>query len=121
MIANKISISDYVSALELSMPTARCLEVANIILITDLVQRSELEILRIPNFDQKSLNDLREILANMGLSFGMSGSDIKLALNKERAQRIESLIAKHKECNIRCQTLEKRVKELIDAYCADIL
>lgn len=38
--------------------------------------------LHIPNFDRKSLNELREILENMELSFGMNGADIKLALNK---------------------------------------
>lgn len=42
----------------------------------------EQEMLHIPNFDRKSLNELREILENMELSFGMNGADIKLALNK---------------------------------------
>ncbi len=121
MTEDKISICDRVRELEISMRTARCLEGANITLITDLVQRSEQEMLRMPNFGRKSLNELREVLANMGLSFGMSISDIKLVLSRERTQHIERLITEHKECKLRCLAIEKKVNELIDSYCAEIL
>ena len=117
MIQNKISICDHVSELYLSMSTAHCLKLANITLIADLVQYSEQEMLRILNFGRKSLNELKEVLVNMGLSFGMNIKDIKLALSKEQTQRIEKLIAEHKECKLRCQTIEKRVNELLDSQC----
>jgi DNA-directed RNA polymerase subunit alpha len=48
-----------------------CLKNANIQTIGELVQKTEAEMLRTKNFGRKSLNEIKEILANMGLSLGM--------------------------------------------------
>jgi len=61
-----------VDELELSVRSANCLKNDNIIYIGDLVQKSEQEMLRTPNFGRKSLNEIKEVLANMGLSLGMN-------------------------------------------------
>ena len=60
-----------VDELELSVRSANCLKHANIKLIGELVQKTESEILATKNFGRKSLNEIKEILAEMGLSFGM--------------------------------------------------
>ena len=60
-----------VDELELSVRSANCLKHANIKLIGDLVQRTEAEILATKNFGRKSLNEIKEILTEMGLSLGM--------------------------------------------------
>jgi len=60
-----------VEELELSVRSANCLKNANIHLIGDLVQRSEAEMLKTQNFGRKSLNEIKDILAEMGLSLGM--------------------------------------------------
>jgi DNA-directed RNA polymerase subunit alpha len=60
-----------VDELELSVRSANCLKNENIIYIGDLVQKSEHEMLRTPNFGRKSLNEIREVLETMGLTLGM--------------------------------------------------
>ena len=60
-----------VDELELSVRSANCLKHANIKLIGDLVQKTEAEILATKNFGRKSLNEIKEILSEMGLSLGM--------------------------------------------------
>jgi DNA-directed RNA polymerase subunit alpha len=60
-----------VDELELSVRSANCLQQANIKTIGDLVQRSEGEMLKTKNFGRKSLKEIKEILAEMGLSLGM--------------------------------------------------
>ena len=60
-----------VDELELSVRSANCLKHANIKLIGDLVQKTEAEILATKNFGRKSLNEIKEILAEMGLGLGM--------------------------------------------------
>ena len=60
-----------IDQLELSVRSANCLRNDNIIYIGDLVQRSEAEMLRTPNFGRKSLNEIKEVLAQMGLHLGM--------------------------------------------------
>lgn len=60
-----------VDELELSVRSANCLKNADIRLIGDLVQRTEGEMLRTKNFGRKSLNEIKEILVQMGLHFGM--------------------------------------------------
>jgi DNA-directed RNA polymerase subunit alpha len=60
-----------VEELELSVRSYNCLKNANIQTIGDLVQKSEAEMLRTKNFGRKSLNEIREILGNLNLSFGM--------------------------------------------------
>ncbi len=61
-----------VEELELSVRSANCLKNDNIIYIGDLVQKSEQEMLRTPNFGRKSLNEIKEVLGTMGLSLGMT-------------------------------------------------
>ena len=60
-----------VDELELSVRSANCLKNDNIIYIGDLVQKSEDEMLRTPNFGRKSLNEIKEVLASRGLTLGM--------------------------------------------------
>ncbi len=60
-----------VEELELSVRSANCLKNDNIIYIGDLVQKSESEMLRTPNFGRKSLNEIKEVLTQMGLHLGM--------------------------------------------------
>jgi len=60
-----------VEELELSVRSANCLKNDNIIYIGDLVQKSESEMLRTPNFGRKSLNEIKEVLTMMGLHLGM--------------------------------------------------
>ncbi|MDH5567283.1 MAG: DNA-directed RNA polymerase subunit alpha, partial [Myxococcales bacterium] len=59
-----------VDELELSVRSANCLQNANIRLIGELVQRSEAEMLKTKNFGRKSLNEIKEVLASMGLELG---------------------------------------------------
>ena len=60
-----------VDELELSVRSANCLKNDNIVYIGDLVQKTEAEMLRTPNFGRKSLNEIKEVLATMGLHLGM--------------------------------------------------
>jgi DNA-directed RNA polymerase subunit alpha len=60
-----------VEELELSVRSANCLQNANIHLIGELVQKTEAEMLKTKNFGRKSLKEIKEILADMGLSLGM--------------------------------------------------
>jgi DNA-directed RNA polymerase subunit alpha len=82
----------HVDDLELSVRSANCLKNAGINLIGELVQKTEAEMLKTKNFGRKSLNEIKEILAEMGLSFGM-----KLDFppwNKEENKGSESIDAK---------------------------
>jgi DNA-directed RNA polymerase subunit alpha len=60
-----------VDELELSVRSYNCLKNANIRTIGDLVARSEAEMLKTKNFGRKSLNEIKDILSEMGLSLGM--------------------------------------------------
>ncbi|MBW1981101.1 MAG: DNA-directed RNA polymerase subunit alpha [Deltaproteobacteria bacterium] len=60
-----------VEELELSVRSANCLKNANIRYIGELVQKTEAEMLKTKNFGRKSLNEIKEILTEMGLSLGM--------------------------------------------------
>jgi DNA-directed RNA polymerase subunit alpha len=60
-----------VDELELSVRSANCLKNDNIIYIGDLIQKTESEMLKTPNFGRKSLNEIKEVLTNMGLHLGM--------------------------------------------------
>ena len=64
-----------VDELELSVRSANCLKNDNIVYIGDLIQKSEGEMLRTPNFGRKSLNEIKEVLASMGLHLGMEVPD----------------------------------------------
>jgi DNA-directed RNA polymerase subunit alpha len=60
-----------VDELELSVRSANCLQNANIKTIGDLVQRTEADMLKTKNFGRKSLKEIKDTLAEMGLSLGM--------------------------------------------------
>ena len=64
-----------VDELELSVRSANCLKNDNIIYIGDLVQKTEAEMLRTPNFGRKSLNEIKEVLTQMDLQLGIEVSD----------------------------------------------
>ncbi|HEY7402024.1 MAG TPA: DNA-directed RNA polymerase subunit alpha C-terminal domain-containing protein, partial [Candidatus Angelobacter sp.] len=64
-----------VEELELSVRSYNCLKNANIRTIGELVQKTEAEMLKTKNFGRKSLNEIKEILASMGLSLGMKIDD----------------------------------------------
>jgi DNA-directed RNA polymerase subunit alpha len=64
-----------VDELELSVRSANCLKNDNIVYIGDLIQKTEAEMLRTPNFGRKSLNEIKEVLAAMGLHLGMEVPD----------------------------------------------
>ncbi len=65
------NLSKSIEELELSVRSYNCLKNANIQTIGELVTRTEAEMLKTKNFGRKSLNEIKEILADMGLSFGM--------------------------------------------------
>ena len=76
-----------VNELELSVRSANCLKNANIKNISDLVQKSEGEMLKTKNFGRKSLNEIKEILTEMGLSFGMKIDNEKLKAYEKSLQK----------------------------------
>ena len=78
-----------VDELELSVRSANCLKNDNIVYIGDLVQRSEPEMLRTPNFGRKSLNEIREVLKIMGLELGMDVDNWPPENIEELVKRIE--------------------------------
>jgi DNA-directed RNA polymerase subunit alpha len=61
-----------VDDLELTVRSANCLKAENIFYIGDLIQRTEIELLKTPNLGRKSLNEIKEVLASRGLTLGMS-------------------------------------------------
>ncbi len=76
-----------VDELELSVRSANCLQNANIKFIGELVQKSENDMLKTKNFGRKSLNEIKEILAEMGLSLGMKLDDQALRELESRKTR----------------------------------
>ena len=78
-----------VDELELSVRSANCLKNDNIVYIGDLVQKTEAEMLRTPNFGRKSLNEIKEVLANMGLHLGMEITGWPPENIEELAKRFE--------------------------------
>ncbi|MFZ5875109.1 MAG: DNA-directed RNA polymerase subunit alpha [Nitrospirota bacterium] len=75
-----------VNELELSVRAANCLKNANIKTIADLVQKTEHEMLKTKNFGRKSLNEIKDLLHDMGLSFGMNIKDLLPAEEGEEAE-----------------------------------
>lgn len=73
-----------VSELELSVRSANCLKNAEISLIGELVQKTEAEMLKTKNFGRKSLNEIKSILTDMGLSLGMKLNDFSIP-SKDKA------------------------------------
>lgn len=76
-----------VEELELSVRSANCLQNANIILIGELVQRTETEMLKTKNFGRKSLKEIKEILSEMGLSLGVRVDNWPQMLERWKAQQ----------------------------------
>lgn len=72
-----------VGELELSVRAANCLKNDNIVYIGDLIQKTEEEILRIPNFGRKPLNEIKKVLSGMGFHLGMDVEDWPLENIKE--------------------------------------
>jgi DNA-directed RNA polymerase subunit alpha len=79
-----------VEELELSVRSANCLQNANITLIGELVQRTEQDMLKTKNFGRKSLKEIKEILANMGLSLGMKIDNWPQLLERWKAQQAQA-------------------------------
>jgi len=78
-----------VDELELSVRSANCLKNDNIVYIGDLVQKSESDMLRTPNFGRKSLNEIKEVLVQMGLHLGMEIANWPPENIEELAKRLE--------------------------------
>lgn len=78
-----------VNELELSVRAANCLKNADITTIADLVQKTEPEMLKTKNFGRKSLNEIRNILNNMGLRFGMKMDEIPQEIPQSELQEEE--------------------------------
>jgi len=78
-----------VDELELSVRSANCLKNENIIYIGDLVQKSEQEMLKTPNFGRKSLNEIKVVLVEMGLELGMQVADWPPENIEDLAKKIE--------------------------------
>ncbi len=78
-----------VDELELSVRSANCLKNDNIVYIGDLIQKSEAEMLRTPNFGRKSLNEIKEVLAQMGLHLGMEITNWPPENIEDMAKRLE--------------------------------
>jgi DNA-directed RNA polymerase subunit alpha len=78
-----------VDELELSVRSANCLKNDNIVYIGDLIQKTEAEMLRTPNFGRKSLNEIKEVLASMGLHLGMEVTGWPPDNIEELAKRFE--------------------------------
>ena len=78
-----------VDELELSVRSANCLKNDNIVYIGDLIQKTEAEMLRTPNFGRKSLNEIKEVLTQMGLHLGMDISEWPPENIEELAKKFE--------------------------------
>jgi len=78
-----------VDELELSVRSANCLKNDNIIYIGDLVQKSDTDMLRTPNFGRKSLNEIKEVLGQMGLHLGMEIPDWPPENIEDLAKKLE--------------------------------
>ena len=64
-----------VEELELSVRAANCLKNDNIVYVGDLVRKTEEDLRKTPNFGARSMNEIRDVLKTMGLSFGMQVTD----------------------------------------------
>jgi DNA-directed RNA polymerase subunit alpha len=79
-----------VEELELSVRSANCLQNANIHLIGELVQKTEADMLKTKNFGRKSLKEIKEILADMGLSLGMKIDSWPQMLERWKQQQAQA-------------------------------
>jgi DNA-directed RNA polymerase subunit alpha len=74
-----------VNELELSVRAANCLKNVDLSTIRELVQKTEAEMLKTKNFGRKSLNEIKEVLNDMGLSLGMNLDDMQTGEEEEAA------------------------------------
>jgi DNA-directed RNA polymerase subunit alpha len=74
-----------VNELELSVRAANCLKNVDLSTIRDLVQKTEAEMLKTKNFGRKSLNEIKEVLTDMGLSLGMDLNEMQMGEEEEAA------------------------------------
>lgn len=81
-----------VDELELSVRSANCLKNDNIVYIGDLIEKTEAEMLRTPNFGRKSLNEIKEVLSTMGMHLGMEINNWPPENIDEVAKRFEDQI-----------------------------
>ncbi|MCP5405393.1 MAG: DNA-directed RNA polymerase subunit alpha [Pseudomonadaceae bacterium] len=81
-----------VDELELSVRSANCLKNENIVYIGDLVQKTESEMLKTPNFGRKSLNEIKDLLSQMGLGLGMRLENWPPENIEELARRIDKVV-----------------------------
>jgi DNA-directed RNA polymerase subunit alpha len=86
---NSTRLLKKVDELELSVRSANCLKNDNIVYIGDLIQKTEAEMLRTPNFGRKSLNEIKEVLSGMGLHLGMDVEDWPPENIEDLAKRFE--------------------------------
>ena len=86
-----------VSDLELSVRSANCLQNAKIILIGELVQKTDSEMLKTKNFGRKSLNEIKAILEEMGLSLGMKIDDFPATTIPDEEEEAKEEEGKEKE------------------------
>ena len=119
MIENNYPIFRQVDSLELSLRSTNLLKALGIKTIAELVRCSEQELLRTPNFGRKSLTEVKEELSSIGLSLGMSPTEVRLIFAKGGSHLIEQLTAEHKQCKLRCREIEREVMELLDAQRAE--
>ncbi|MBN1521423.1 MAG: DNA-directed RNA polymerase subunit alpha [Candidatus Aureabacteria bacterium] len=76
-----------ISEIELSVRSANCIAGANISSIGELAEKSEAEMLKYRNFGKKSLNEIKEVLGELGLTLGMSQQEIREALKTRRKKK----------------------------------
>lgn len=77
-----------INEIELSVRSSNCIQRANIKTIGDLVKKAEPEMLKFRNFGKKSLNEIKKVLADLGLSLGMNVDEL-LKAEQEESVRIE--------------------------------
>ena len=82
-------LGEAVDDLELTVRSANCLKAENIYYIGDLIQRTETELLKTPNLGRKSLNEIKEVLAAMGLHLGMEVPDWPPENIEDLARRLD--------------------------------
>ena len=105
-----------VNELELSVRAANCLKNANIKTIADLVQKTEGEMLRTKNFGKKSLNEIKEILTEMGLGLGVKLDAVQPISGVRRASNER----RGNPCVIEKKADNSAERQNIDGRCSEI-
>jgi DNA-directed RNA polymerase subunit alpha len=87
--ASNANLLRNVAELELSVRASNCFKAANIRTIADLVSKTEAELLKTKNFGKKSLNEIKTVLGEMGLSLGMHLDPEELERLRAQHERLE--------------------------------